>query len=218
VSIDSKKKEMVGNFKNDGNAWDRTPFSVNDHDFRSDAKGMATPNGIYDMLANRGTVFVGTSHDTPDFVVDNLVRWWRTEGRRRYPDARQLLILADGGGSNGPRSRVFKYGLQTRLCNAHELAVTVCHYPTGASKWNPIEHRLFGEISKNWRGHPLESYETILKHIRTTRTTTGLRVRAHLVTEQYPTGVKISDAKMKTIHLRSHRVQPQRNYTLYPAR
>lgn len=216
VSIDAKKKEMVGNFKNGGTAWNRTSVLVNDHDFRSDAKGMALPNGIYDLLANRGTISVGISHDTPDFVVDNLARWWSTEGRRRYPDARKLLILADSGGSNGPRNRAFRYGLQTRLCNVHHIAVTLCHYPAGASKWNPIEHRLFSEISKNWKGRPLDSYETILKYIRTTRTATGLRVRARLVTKQYRTGVKISAAQLKTIDLRPHEVQPQRNYTLHP--
>ena len=217
VSIDSKKKEMVGNFKNGGTAWNRTAVLVNDHDFRSDATGMALPHGIYDVQGNRGTIFVGISHDTPDFAVDNLVRWWATEGRRRYPDTQKLLVLADGGGSNGPRNRAFKYGLQTRLCNVHHVAVTVCHYPAGASKWNPIEHRLFSEISKNWKGRPLDSYETILNYIRTTRTATGLRVKARLVMKRYTTGVKISLAQMKTIDLRPHKVQPQRNYTLHPA-
>ncbi len=216
VSIDSKKKEMVGNFKNGGTAWNRTAVLVNDHDFRSDATGMALPHGIYDVQGNRGTIFVGISHDTPDFAVDNLVRWWATEGRRRYPDTQKLLVLADGGGSNGPRNRAFKYGLQTRLCNVHHVAVTVCHYPAGASKWNPIEHRLFSEISKNWKGRPLDSYETILNYIRTTRTATGLRVKARLVMKRYTTGVKISLAQMKTIDLRPHKVQPQRNYTLHP--
>ncbi len=216
VSIDSKKKEMVGNFKNGGTAWNRTAVLVNDHDFRSDATGMALPHGIYDVQGNRGTIFVGISHDTPDFAVDNLVRWWATEGRRRYPDTQNLLVLADGGGSNGPRNRAFKYGLQTRLCNAHHVAVTVCHYPAGASKWNPIAHRLFSEISKNWKGRPLDSYETILNYIRTTRTATGLRVKARLVMKRYTTGMKISLAQMKTIDLRPHKVQPQRNYTLHP--
>jgi len=216
VSIDSKKKEMVGNFRNGGTAWNRAAVLVNDHDFRSDATGMALPHGIYDVQGNRGAIFVGISHDTPDFAVDNLVRWWSSEGRRRYPDAQALLVLADGGGRNGPRNRAFKYGLQTRLCNVHHVAVTVCHSPAGASKWNPIEHRLFSEISKNWKGRPLDSYETILKYIRTTRTATGLRVKARLVMKRYTTGVKISLAQMKTIDLRPHTVQPQRNYTLHP--
>jgi len=216
VSIDAKKKEMVGNFKNSGNAWKREPEFVNDHDFRSDAEGMATPYGVYDVRANRGTVFVGTSHDTPDFAVDNLVRWWDSEGRQRYPGAAEVLVLADGGGSNGPRSRIFKYALQTRLCDVHDISITLCHYPAGASKWNPIEHRLFSEISKNWAGCPLRSYETIVQYIRTTRTETGLRVTAHLVDQEYPTGVKVPDSCMATLALVPHETQPLRNYTLHP--
>jgi hypothetical protein len=216
VSIDAKKKEMVGNFKNPGNAWQREPELVGDHDFRSDAKGMATPYGLYDVRANRGTVFVGTSSDTPDFAVDNLVRWWDTEGRQRYPGATELLVLADGGGSNGPRSRVFKYALQTRLCDAYGIQVTLCHYPAGASKWNPIEHRLFSEISKNWAGCPLRSYETIVNYIGTTRTETGLRVTAHLVDQEYPKGIKVSDSCMATLAFVPHDTQPLRNYTIHP--
>lgn len=216
VSIDSKKKEMVGNFKNAGATWRKTPDPVLDHDFRSDAKGMAAPGGIYDTQANRGTVFVGTSHDTADFTVDNLVRWWVSEGRDRYRDATELLVLADGGGSNAARSRAFKYNLQTRLCDPYRVDVTVCHYPTGASKWNPIEHRLFSQISNNWAGHPLRSYETILNHIRTTTTETGLQVTAHLVDQEYPTGVKIANASMATINMEPHAVQPVRNYTIRP--
>ena len=158
VSIDAKKRELVGNFKNNGTAWRRTPDLVRDHDFRSEAKGIAIPYGIYDVCANRGTVFVGTSHDTPDFAADNLVRWWEWEGRERYTGAPELLVLADGGGSNSPRVRAFKLALQTRLADPHQLSVTVCHYPAGASKWNPIDHRLFSEISKNWAGQLLRSY------------------------------------------------------------
>jgi hypothetical protein len=138
LSIDSKKRELVGNFKNNGTTWSRQPTLVNDHDFRSDAKGIALPYGIYDVGANHGYLFVGTSHDTPAFAVDNLAKWWIYHGRRRYPDTTQLLILADGGGSNGVRTRAWKHALQHRLCDRHGLTVTVCHYPTGASKWNPI--------------------------------------------------------------------------------
>lgn len=185
VSIDSKKKEMVGNFKNAGATWRDEPEAVLDHDFLCDAEGVARPGGIYDTQANRGTVYVGTSHDTADFTVDNLVRWWVSEGRDRYPEAAELLILADGGGSNGSRNRAFKYDLQTRLCDAHRIDVTVCHYPTGASKWNPIEHRLFSQISNNWAGKPLRSYETILNYISTTTTGTGLKVTAHLVDQEW---------------------------------
>ncbi len=216
VSIDSKKKEMVGNFKNPGTAWNKKPELVNDHDFPSDAEGKAIPYGVYDVRANRGTVFVGTSYNTADFAADNLVRWWEGEGRERYSRAAELLVLADGGGNNGARSRIFKYRLQTRLADAHGISVTVCHYPTGASKWNPIEHRLFSEISKNWAGCPLRSYETILKYIRTTRTETGLRVTAHLVDEEYPRGVRIPDALMAGIDLTRHETQPMRNYTIRP--
>jgi hypothetical protein len=216
VSIDSKKRELVGNFKNGGVAWRRAAFAVNVYDFRSDAKGIALSNGIYDLQANVGTIYVGTSHDTPDFAVDNIVRWWSSEGRKRYPKGQHLLVLADGGGSNGCRSRSFKYGLQTRFCNVYGITITVCHYPPGASKWNPIEHRLFSEISKNWKGRPLDSYETILNYIRTTRTNTGLRVRACLIRKGYPTGVKISEAQMSTIDIRRHRVQPSLNYTIGP--
>jgi hypothetical protein len=216
VSIDTKKKELVGNFKNPGTVWKRQPELVRDHDFRSDALGIAIPYGIYDVRANRGTVFVGTSHDTADFAADNLVRWWQSEGRARYPQARELLVLADGGGSNAPQNRSFRYALQTRLCDAHGLHVTLCHYPAGASKWNPIEHRLFSEISKNWAGCPLRSYETILHYIRTTGTETGLRVNAHLVDQDYPKGVRIPDAQMATLALAPHQVQPRRNYTIRP--
>ena len=216
VSVDSKKKEMVGNFKNAGTAWSRTPELVSDHDFRSDAAGMATLHGIYDLRANRGTIFVGTSHDTPDFAAENIARWWEAEGRENYPGATELLVLADGGGSNGPRNRAFKYGLQTRLCDAHGVSVTLCHYPTGASKWNPIEHRLFSQISKNWAGCPLRSYETILNYIGTTRTESGLHVTAHLVDQEYPKGVRISDTQIATLNLRPHETQPLRNYTIQP--
>lgn len=216
VSIDAKKKELVGNFKNAGTTWRQTPELVSDHDFRSDAAGMATPFGIYDVGANRGAVFVGTSHDTPAFAAENVVRWWEIEGRDRYPGVTELLVLADGGGSNGPRLRAFKHALQTRLCDAYGVRVTLCHYPAGASKWNPIEHRLFSEISKNWAGCPLRSYQTILNYISSTTTQTGLRVTAHLVDQEYLTGEKISDAMMATLHVDRHTTQPLRNYTIHP--
>ena len=177
ICVDTKKKELVGAFRNSGAKWDRSPELVNDHDFRSDAEGLAIPYGIYDLRANAGTVFVGSTADTPAFAVDCIEKWWRTEGRRRYPEAKTLQILADGGGSNSCTARAWKFNLQHRLCNRHGLRVTVAHYPPATSKWNPIEHRLFSEISKNWAGRPLDSYETILKYLRTTRTSTGLRVR-----------------------------------------
>ncbi len=216
ISVDTKKRELVGAFKNPGTAWRRQAVLVNDHDFRSLAHGVAIPYGVYDQQANRGSVFVGTSHDTSDFAVESIEKWWRYDGRRRYPEADQLLILADAGGSNGHHRRAWKYALQTKLCDRHHLSVTVTHYPTGASKWNPIEHRLFGEISKNWAGKPLTSYETILKHIRTTKTTTGLRVKAYLVQKQYPKGVKVSDDQMQQLVLKKHETLPKWNYTLKP--
>jgi hypothetical protein len=216
ISIDSKKRELVGNFKNAGTTWNQQPTLVNDHDFRSDAKGIALPYGVYDLGANHGYMFVGTTHDTPAFAVDNVAKWWVYHGRRRYPDNAELLILADSGGSNGARNRAWKHALQHRLCDRHGLTVTVCHYPTGASKWNPIEHRLLSEISKNWAGQPLDSSETILNYARTTRTSTGLQVHAYLVGTDYPTGIKVSDRAMKELRLHHHDTQPTRNYTLSP--
>ncbi|MGI0028496.1 MAG: ISAzo13 family transposase [Nitrososphaera sp.] len=216
VSVDTKKKELVGRFKNPGRVWTQTPLLVNDHDFRSDAKGRAVPYGVFDLGANRGRVVVGTSHDTPAFAVDALVDWWIREGRRRYPAADHLLVLADNGGSNGSRVRAWKYALQTKLCDRFGFAVTVCHYPPGASKWNPIEHRMFSEISKNWAGRPLESFETILKYIRTTQTVTGLRVGATFNPRDYPTGVQIDDHALARINLARHDVLPDWNYTLGP--
>lgn len=217
ISVDTKKKELVGNFKNPGCAWKSEAVLVRDHDFRSEARGMAIPYGVYDLRANRGTLFVGTTHDTPEFAADCVAKWWKSEGLKRYPAARQLAILADGGGSNGPTCRAWKYALQDQLCNRHGVTVTVAHYPSGASKWNPIEHRLFSEISKNWAGRPLDSYETILNYISTTSTTTGLKVRARLIRKAYDTGIKISDAAMRELSLTSDATIPKWNYTLTPA-
>ena len=216
ISVDTKKKELVGRFKNPGVAWNREPVAVNDHDFRSDALGLAIPYGIFDLQANRGTLFVGRSYDTPQFAVESIEKWWRTEGGQRYPKARRLAILADGGGSNGTTSRAWKHGLQNALCNRHRLTVTVAHYPPGASKWNPIEHRLFSEISKNWSGRPLDSYETILKYLRSTATSTGLRVRAHLVRKSYAKGIQIEEAQMNDLSIEHHEPLPKWNYTLHP--
>ena len=216
VSVDSKKKEMIGEFKNPGRVWTQTAIAVNDHDFLRDAKGIALPRGLYDTTANRGHVCVGISHDTPAFAVDALVEWWKDEGRQRYPKAGHLLLLADSGGSNAARSRVWKVRLQTEFCNPYRLTVTVCHYPPGASKWDPIEHRLFSEISKNWAGQPLNSYETALNYIRTTKTKTGLVVNAKILKGHYPTGMRASDEEMTNINLRRHDVLPDWNYTIAP--
>ena len=216
ISVDTKKKELVGNFKNSGRVWSQGPVPVNDHDFRSQAEGLASPYGVYDLARNRGSLFVGVSHDTPEFAADNIARWWRDSGRRNYPNASQLLILADSGGSNGARVRAWKHSLQQQLVDRFGVSVTVCHYPTGASKWNPIEHRLFSEISKHWAGQPLDSYPTILRMIRETRTQTGLRVSSFLVTKHYATGEKVSDQQMREISLQRHAVLPEWNYTLRP--
>jgi hypothetical protein len=174
------------------------------------------PYGIYDIHANLGSMFVGTSRDTPEFAVDCVEAWWRDEGRHRYPGAKRLAILADGGGSNGSRSRAWKVLLQQRLCRRLGLTVTVAHYPPGTSKWNPIEHRLFSEISKNWAGRPLDSYETVLNYIRTTKTTTGLEVRAQLVPQEYEAGMTFSDAQMKKLPMIKDESLPKWNYTLIP--
>jgi hypothetical protein len=215
LSVDTKKKELVGRFKNPGAVWSDSPLLVNDHDFRSEAVGMAIPYGIFDMQANLGHVFIGTSHDTPRFAVAALMAWWTDEGQSRYPADTHLLILADGGGSNSSRSRAWKFELQN-FCDRFNLTVTVCHYPPATSKWNPIEHRLFSEISKNWAGQPLETYDTILNFIRTTTTASGLRVKATLLDGDYPTRVKISDRQIKDLNLQPHIVLPQWNYTLAP--
>jgi hypothetical protein len=217
ISVDTKKKEMIGQFKNPGASWNRQPLYVNDHDFRSDAHGIAVPYGIYDLLANRGTVFVGTSHDTPEFAVDSIEKWWRQEGRKRYASANELAILADAGGSNAPTCRAWRHGLQRQLCERHGLTLTVAHYPSGASKWNPIEHRLFSQISKNWAARPLDSYETVLNYIRTTRTATGLRLRAHLVRKHYETGTKIPASVMRLLPITKDPALPRWNYLITPS-
>ena len=216
ISVDTKKKELVGAFRNPGAKWDRRPELVNDHDFRSDAEGLAIPYGIYDTRANAGTVFVGQTADTPAFAVDCIEKWWRTEGCKHYPEAEALQILADGGGSNSCTARAWKFNLQHRLCNPHGLRVRVAHYPPATSKWNPIEHRMFCEVTKNWAGRPLDSYETILKYLRTTRTATGLRVRAHLVRKTYKTGVKVTDAQMQELRITPDSSLPKWNYTIEP--
>ena len=216
ISVDTKKKELVGSFKNAGQIWSREVLSVNDHDFRSQAKGIAIPRGLYDVPANRGSVLIGTSHDTPQFAVDAIVDWWRGEGRRRYPQAWELLILADSGGSNAARCRLWKYALQEKLVDAYQLSVTVCHYPTGTSKWNPVEHRLFSEISKHWAGQPLTDYTTIVRLVAQTRTQTGLQVKCALSAKHYATKIKVSDKQMAELDLLKHPILPQWNYTLLP--
>lgn len=216
LSVDTKKKELIGNFKNAGRAWGRTTEAVNVHDFPQDALGRAVPYGLYDVIHNRGTVAVGQSSDTAAFAVEAITTWWTTEGRAAFPGADHLLLLADSGGSNGCRTRLWKERLQARLCDPFGLTVTVCHYPRGCSKWNPIEHRLFSAISRNWAGTPLRTWETLLALIRGTTTETGLTVQAHVQRGTYPTGQTVSDAVMATLNLERHVVCPTWNYTLRP--
>ena len=216
ISVDTKKKELIGNFKNSGQAWCKEAEVVNVHDFPQDAVGRAVPYGIYELNSNRGSVYVGASADTPQFAVDVITRWWQDEGETSYPHAEQLLILADGGGSNSYRSRVWKRQLQDQLSDKFGLKVTVCHYPTGCSKWNPIEHRLFSHISLNWVGKPLRTFDTMLAYIRGTKTTTGLTVKASLAEGIYEKGQQVSDAEMKTLNLERHEICPNWNYTLRP--
>ena len=215
VSVDAKKKELVGNFKNAGATWCQAAESVNIYDFIHAAQCRATPYALYDPVRNRGMVAVGTSADTARFATDCIAHWWQQEGRAAYPQARQLLILADGGGSNGHRSRLFKLSLQ-QWANRSAVAVTVCHYPTGASKWNPVEHRLLSQISSNWAGKPLRSLHAMLGYIRGTATQTGLRVRAWLNDKIYPTKVKVSNAQMQSLNLQRLGVCPDWSYTIRP--
>ena len=190
VSVDSKKRELVGNFKNPGHRWESAPRCVYDHDFRTDSIGVAIPYGIYDVMENRGALVVGVSHDTSAFAAHAIAHWWHQEGSTRYRGSRQLLILADTGGSNSCRCHAWKTEIQSQLANSFALAVTVAHYPTAASKWNPIEYRLFSEVSRNWAGEPLDSYPKTLNYARTTQTQTGLQVTAYLDHRYYPCGLK----------------------------
>jgi len=215
ISVDTKKKEMVGNFKNQGAAYSKQPRLVNDHDFRSQAEGIAVPYGVYDVGANQGSVFIGTSCDTPKFAVAAITNWWRLDGCKRYPKSKNLLVLADCGGSNGYRSRVWKYELQ-QVADRIGLSITVRHYPPGASKWNPIEHRLFSAISKNWAGRPLDSLDTIKNYIRTTTTQSGLKVKAYIEYKQYAKGVSVSPEQMNELNIESPADLSQWNYTIMP--
>jgi len=216
ISVDTKKKELIGNFKNAGRAWSHEAEAVNVHDFRQESVGRAVPYGIYDLTHNRGTVVVGNSADTPAFAVAAIAQWWDHEGSAAFPHADHLLILADGGGSNGHRPRRWKQQLQECLCDQRGVTVTVCHFPPGCSKWNPVEHRLFGPISCNWTGKPLRTWETLLACLRGTTTTTGLTVSTIRDEGTYETGQSVSDAQMQALNLAPHAVCPSWNYTLRP--
>lgn len=215
ISVDCKKKELIGNFKNPGRTWRRAARSVLATDFPSDADGKAIPYGVYDVARNRGFVGVGVSHETAEFAVDVIRRWWQTEGRAVYPDQTELLIQCDAGGANGYRDWPWKWGLQ-RLADETGLTITVTHYPTSASKWNWIEHRLFCHISANWAAEPLVRHETVLKFIRTTTTDTGLCCMAYLDRKRYRTKIKVTPEQKATIRLVKGRVLPKWNYTIRP--
>jgi hypothetical protein len=217
ISVDTKKKELVGAFQNKGRTWrpQGQPYEVNVHDFPSQAQGKAIPYGAYDVMQNRAVVNVGTSHDTAEFAVESIRRWWRMDGRRRYRTARRLLICADAGGSNSSRGRAWKLNLQA-LADEIGIPITVCHYPPGTSKWNRVEHRLFSFISLTWKGQPLWNYETVVNLIGSTRTKTGLKVKAILDTNQYETGVEVSKEQMAKLQIRRHKTHPDWNYTLSP--
>lgn len=216
LSVDTKKRELIGLFYNRGTHWCQQGQPVNTHDFPSDADGYAIPYGLYDVSHNLGYVAVGQSADTPEFAVDAIVWWWQHAGRHLYPQAPELLILADGGGSNGYRPRRWKQQLQLKVADALDLVVMVCHYPTGASKWNPIEHRLFSQISQTWAGTPLTSYEVMLDGLRSTKTRTGLRVEATLFDTVYEKGLSVTDAEMKLLMIEKHDICPNWNYTIRP--
>ena len=215
ISVDTKKKEQVGNFKNPGKTWrpKGQPKEVNGHDFPNLGEGPAIPRGAYDLGRNEGFVSVGVSRDTAEFAVESLRRWWKLTGRRNYPNAKSLLICADSGGSNATRNRAWKYYLQ-QLADELQLSITVCHYPPGTSKWNRIEHRMFSFISLNWRGQPLVSYETVVNLIGGTRTRTGLRIKAKLDPSEYEKGIKITDEQMQSIDMTPHKIHPMWNYTI----
>jgi hypothetical protein len=215
ISVDGKKKELIGNFKNPGAVWCDEPEEVNVYDFIADAECRATPYGIYELLSGRGHICVGTSADTPAFAVESIRRWWARYGCKRYPGADELLILADGGGSNGHRPRLWKSALQERIADYYGLHVTVCHYPTGASKWNPVEHRLFAPVSINWAGQPLRSLEILLGWVRGTQVG-GAGVTASLDRATYPTKVKVSREEMQRLDIERHQVCPEWNYTISP--
>ena len=217
ISVDTKKKELVGDFKNAGQEWHPKgqPPVVQVHDFQDKELGKAIPYGVYDLSANAGWVSVGIDHDTPEFAVESIYCWWRQMGRKTYPEANELLITADGGGSNGSRVRLWKVALQ-RLADTTGLKIAVCHFPPGTSKWNKIEHRMFCHITRNWRGRPLESHEVIVNLIASTTTTKGLRVRAALDTDAYPTGVKVEDATMAALRLIPDKFHGDWNYTIAP--
>jgi hypothetical protein len=217
ISVDTKKKELIGNYENSGRQWreSKSPALVNGHDFPAPSVPRAYPYGVYDLARNKGFVNVGTDHDTGAFAVASIRGWWRVEGQRLYPRARRLLITADGGGSNGYRLRLWKLELQ-KLADATTLSIEVCHFPPGTSKWNKVEHRLFSFISSNWRGEPLRDYETIVRLIAGTTTAKGLAVSCRLDRRKYPAGRKVTDEEMKKIRMIPQAFHGEWNYVIRP--
>ena len=215
LSVDTKKKELVGAFKNAGRTWhpQGEPEPVSIHDFPTQARGKAIPYGTYDVARDEALVNVGTTHETAEFAVESIRRWWRMLGRKAYPQARRMLICADAGGSNGSRLRAWKVHLQ-ELSDQLRLPITVCHYPPGTSKWNKIEHRLFSFVSMNWQGRPLVSYEAVVNLIGHTKTRSGLKVKAMLDTKRYPTGERFAEHDMDALRLKRHSFHGDWNYTL----
>ena len=215
ISVDAKKNELIGNFKNAGEAWCADPEEVSMYDFPSDSKGRATPYGIFDQAANHAFVMIGISVITAAFAVASIRRWWEQIGSSRYADSKHIVIECDGGGCNGHRPRLWKYELQ-KLADDTGLTITVCHYPSGASKWNPIEHRVFSQISRNWAGYPLRSLRRIVGFIRGTTTQTGLTVDAEVDPRTYEKGIKISDSQMRSLNIKRRRFCSNLNYTIRP--
>jgi len=219
ISVDTKKKELIGNYENKGRQWRKTksPVRVNGHDFPDPSVPRAYPYGIYDLGRNTGFVNVGTNHDTGEFAVASIRGWWRLEGRSLYPDARRLLITADGGGSNGYRLRLWKWELQ-KLADATGLSIQVCHFPPGTSKWNKVEHRLFSFITSTWRGEPLRDYETVVRLIASTTTVKGLSVTCRLDRRNYIAGRKVTDEQLAKVHLTPQAFHGEWNYIIRPGR
>ena len=215
ISVDTKKKELIGKFKNNGRAWKKKgeAEAVYDHDFKSLSDGVAIPYGTYDIKENEGFVNVGVSSDTAEFAVNSIYQWWRVFGIKKYPNATELLICADGGGSNGSRNKLWKAQLQ-ELSKKIKVDITVCHYPPGTSKWNKIEHKMFSFISLNWKGVPLENYETVIKFIGNTKTKSGLKMKARLDRKDYKKGEKVLDDDFERLNLTYHKKYPKWNYTI----
>ena len=217
ISVDTKKKELVGNYSNGGQEWrsQGEPEKTLIHDFADKELGKVIPYGIYDVGQNQGWVSVGIDHDTAEFAIDSILAWWRYMGSKSYPATKQLLIMADAGGSNASRSRLWKVGLQ-RLANVTGMQIHVSHFPPGTSKWNKIEHRMFSFITQNWRGRPLVSYQTIVDLIAHTKTKTGLKIKAGLTRRRYPTGIEVQDSELAKLHLKPAAFHPDWNYSLLP--